>query len=259
MSDTNEEQGDDARNDAVAPREPVFNLPPVVIGFILLCTAVYLISAYVLTEKQYFTLLADAAFIPIRYSGQFDLDLTAFTSPLTYSLLHGSAAHLLVNMIWLAAFGSPLANRIGTLRFVLFWAVTSLGAVALHYALHSLDQAPLIGASGAISGMMGAAARFGFSIDRRRGGAAFSGAPLPVLVCLRSRTVVAFLAIWMLINLATGLLDFTPGVDDQIAWEAHIGGFAAGFFGIDYFDRREKKSSLHVDTADEFDGENRAG
>ena len=47
----------------------------------------------------------------------------------------------------------------------------------------------------------------------------------------------------MLINLVTGLVGFAPGVDDQIAWEAHIGGFLAGFLGIDWFDRRETKES----------------
>jgi membrane associated rhomboid family serine protease len=108
-------------------------------------------------------------------------------------------------MIWLAAFGSPLANAWAG-AVPVFWAFTSLAAVALHYVLHMLDQAPLIGASGAISGMMGAAARFGFRIDRSHGRAAFAGAPLPIAVCLRSRAVVTFLAIWMVINLVTGLI-----------------------------------------------------
>ena len=119
-----------------------------------------------LDADQDFELLVYAAFIPIRYSGQFPLDLYAFTSPVTYSLLHGGWAHLAINMIWLAAFGSPLANRLGAARFVLFWVATSIAAAALHYVLHMTDQSPLVGASGAISGMMGAAARFGFRIDR---------------------------------------------------------------------------------------------
>lgn len=232
-------------------REPVFNLPPVVLFLIGTCVLVFIIQAYVLTQDQYLSLLVNAAFIPIRYSGQFDLDITAFTSLFTYAFLHGSVAHLAINMIWLAAFGSPLANRLGALRFLMFWAVTSLCAVALHYVLHRMDQAPLVGASGAISGMMGAAARFGFRIDRSHGKAAFSGEPLPVAVCLRSRAVVAFLAIWMLINLLTGLISFAPGIDDQIAWEAHIGGFLAGFFGIGQFDRKERKELPPLDPPDE--------
>jgi membrane associated rhomboid family serine protease len=255
MNESPQHPSDAAREDT--RREPVFNLPPVVLFLIGACVLVYVIGTYVLSDGQYLFLLVNAAFIPIRYSGQFDLDVTAFTSPLTYAFLHGSVAHLAINMIWLAAFGSPLANRLGAPRFLLFWAVTSVAAVALHYVLHRLDQAPLVGASGAISGMMGAAARFGFRIDRSHGGAAFSGAPLPVSVCLRSRSVVTFLSIWMLVNLLTGLVSFTPGIDDRIAWEAHIGGFLAGFFGIDWMDRRDAKPLPPLDPPDEESGPDR--
>ena len=251
MSDPQEQRSDQARESDIAPYEPVFNLPPVVLCLIGVCVLVHVVDTYFLTENQYFFLLANAAFIPIRYSGQFDLDVTAFTSSFTYAFLHGSIAHLAINMIWLAAFGSPLANRLGTLRFLVFWGLTSVCAVALHYVLHMLDQSPLIGASGAISGMMGAAARFGFKIDRSHGRGAFSGAPLPIAVCLRSRTVVTFLAIWMLVNLLTGLVSFAPGLDDQIAWEAHIGGFLAGFLGIDWVDKQRTKKLPPPDEPEE--------
>jgi membrane associated rhomboid family serine protease len=235
------ERRDEQPAETRRPRpEPVFNLPPVVVALIGICVAVHLVSTLVLDHDQFVDLLLYAAFIPIRYSGQFDLDVAAFTSPFTYAFLHGSFAHLGINMIWLAAFGSPLANRLGSLRFLAFWVLTSLAAVALHYVLHMLDQAPLIGASGAISGMMGAAARFGFRIDRSLGRGAFRGQPLPVLECLRSRGVVTFLAIWMIVNLVTGLIGFAPGFDDRIAWEAHIGGFLAGFLGIDWFTRERR-------------------
>jgi membrane associated rhomboid family serine protease len=253
MNDQPDEQSDPARDDGIARRrEPAFNLPPVVLCLIGICVLVYAVGAYVLSAEQYIRLLEYGAFIPIRYSGQFDVDLSALTSPFTYAFLHGSIPHLAVNMIWLAAFGSPLANRMGTLRFLAFWALTSVAAVALHYVLHRFDQSPLVGASGAISGMMGAAARFGFRIDRSHGKAAFYGAPLPIAVCLRSRAVVTFLSIWMLINLLTGLVSFAPGIDDQIAWEAHIGGFLAGFFGIDWIDGKVKKDLPPLDPPDDL-------
>lgn len=218
-----------------ARREPILNLPAVVVVALGICVAVHLVRVYLLDMDQDIALLVRAAFIPIRYTGAFDLDFYAFSSPFTYAFLHGGWAHLAINMVWLAAFGSPLANRLGALRFVLFWAVTGLAAAALHFAVHPYDQAPLVGASGAISGMMGAAARFGFRMDRREGRAAFRGAPLPISEVVRSRGVMTFLAIWMVVNLVTGLVGFAPGVDDQIAWEAHVGGFLAGFFGIRFF------------------------
>lgn len=222
-----------------APRsEPVFNLPPAVLGVIGICVFVHLIRVYVLTDDQDMALLVRAAFVPIRYSGQYDLDFYAFSSPFTYAFLHGGFAHLGINMLWLAAFGSPLANRMGSLRFALFFAVTSLASAGLFWVIHPLGQAPLVGASGAISGMMAAATRFGFNIDRSSGRAAFAGAPLALADVLRSRNVMYFLALWMVINLVTGYVGLAPGISGQIAWEAHIGGFLAGFFGLRLFDRR---------------------
>lgn len=231
---------DDSRIDDTAPerREPVFNLPAIVIAIIGICAAVHVTRVYLLTPDQDVWVLIRAAFIPIRYSGQFDLEIYAFTSPITYAFLHGDFIHLAVNMVWLAAFGSPLANRLGVLRFSLFFAVTSIAAAGLFYVLHPLGQAPLVGASGAISGMMGAAARFSFQIDRSHGKPAFAGAPLPIRDVFRSRTAMTFLGVWMVVNLVTGVVGFVPGMDSQIAWEAHIGGFLAGFLGIRLFDRK---------------------
>lgn len=217
-------------------REPVFNMPAVVIALIAACTALHLVRAYLLSDAQDWWLILRFAFIPLRYSGDYLLDAYAFIAPVSYSLLHGSLAHLAVNMIWLAAFGSPLAVRLGTARFVLFWIVTSLAAVALHYALHAYDAAPLVGASGAISGMMGAAARFGFRVDRRSGRAGFDGPLLSIPAVFASRAAVSFLAVWMGVNLLMGLGFASPDGAAQIAWEAHIGGFLAGFFCIRLFD-----------------------
>ena len=217
-------------------REPVFNMPDVVVAIMALCIGIHLVRTYLLSPEQDFELLVRAAFVPIRYSGEYALDIYAFTSPLTYALLHGSFIHLAVNMVWMAAFGSPLANRLGMLRFVIFFAVTGLAAVLAFYLVHPLGQAPLVGASGAISGMMGAAARFAFRIDRRSGKGAFAGDPLPMREIVRSRAVITFLAVWMLTNLATGLVGMVPGEESQIAWEAHIGGFLAGFFGLRLFE-----------------------
>lgn len=219
------------------PREPLFNIAPVVIWLIGICVVVHLARVYWLDPQQDFLLLVHAAFIPVRYSGEYAFEIDWLTSPITYAFLHGSVAHLGLNMIWLAAFGSPLAGRLGTWPFLLFWVVTGLAAAGLHFVLHPLDPAPLIGASGAISGMMGAAARFGFRIDRSKGHAAFGGPVLPVAAVFRSRGAVTFLGVWFAVNLVTGLVGLAPGAGDQIAWEAHIGGFLAGFFGVTFLVR----------------------
>jgi membrane associated rhomboid family serine protease len=218
-------------------REPMFNMPAVVLAIIGLCVAVYLAQTYVLNRDQQLTLLYNAAFIPVLYTGEYGFDAFILSRPFTYTFLHGSLAHVAVNMVWLAAFGPPLANRFGAVRFALFFAATGLAAAALFWVIHPYMEVPLVGASGAISGMMGAAARFGFRIDRSRGQAAFAGVPLPFKEVFRSRSVVTFLAVWMIINLATGLVGLGAGGGEQIAWEAHIGGFVVGFFALRLFDR----------------------
>lgn len=215
-------------------REPVFNLAPMVVAFIALCVGIHAVRALLLDVEQDLWLIVRFAFIPLRYSGDYLLDLYAFVSPLSYSLLHGGFGHLAVNMVWLAAFGSPLALRIGATRLILFWCATALGAVALHFALYADSATPLVGASGAISGMMGAAARFGFRVDRRARVPAFAGAILSIAQVLRSRTVLIFLGVWMVVNVVAGI---GLGGDSQIAWEAHIGGFVVGFLAVRLFDR----------------------
>ena len=98
--------------------------------------------------------------------------------------------------------------------------------------------------------MMGAAARFGFQIDRSSGRPAFAGRPMPIAcgVSIAHRPSPSS-AVWMVVNLVTGLIGFAPGVDDAIAWEAHIGGFLAGFLCIDWFDRSHRgEQRRHVRT-----------
>jgi membrane associated rhomboid family serine protease len=241
MTSTNEDAptGGNAPDADVPPpprREPVFNLPGIVVLLIALCAVIHAVRVTMFDVDWEVWLLIRFSFIPILFPSGYDPAVFALVAPWSYAFLHGGVAHLVVNMIWLAAFGSPLANRFGTGRFLLFWLVTSLAAIGLHYALHAFDNVPVVGASGAISGMMGAAARFAFRIDRSAGKPAFAGAVQSIPMVLRSRATVTFLVVWFVINLAMGLWPEIAGVDGGIAWEAHIGGFLAGFFLVRLFD-----------------------
>lgn len=243
MIDHNESPGiDEPSDDRSGPggtetRERAFNMPGIIVAVIAACVAIHLLRVYVLTVDQNINVIVAGAFVPIRYTGGYELDVFALTSLVTYSFLHGDWTHIAVNMIWLAAFGSPLATRLGVWRFAAFWIVASIAAAGLHFLLHPYDEAPLVGASGAISGMMGAAARFAFRVDRSGSLPSFAGEPLPIGHALRQRGVLIFLGVWMATNLVTGLFSLTPNLDSRIAWEAHIGGFLVGFFGIALFDR----------------------
>ncbi len=225
-------------------REPLLFLPKSVTLFLGLCAGLYVLQNFVFTPDMNLLILLNGAFIPARYSSSMPMPGSGFsliTSPVTYSLMHGSFAHLAVNMIWLAAFGAPLAERIGTKRFVLFWAFTAISAALLHYVLHASSGLPLVGASGSISGMMGAAARFGFRTEATAGARVLSGEQLSLGEAAANRTVLTFVGVWMLVNFISGI-GSTGGSNNSagIAWEAHIGGFLAGFLAVSLFDRASR-------------------
>lgn len=221
--------------------EPVFNLPRVVVIALGLLWAIHLIRVGLLGRIQDLGLLLETAFIPLRYAVPLTDQSPAWLwSPVTYSLLHGSFAHIIVNSLWLVAFGSIVARRIGTTRFVLFWVASAVAAVALHLALHWGDDVPVIGASGVVSGLMGAAARFAFPQSGRfRREKAHFLPRLSVVESLSNRTVLVYVGLWFGINaLAAFGFGSDPSGTTQIAWEAHIGGFLFGFLGFAFFDRR---------------------
>lgn len=224
------------------PREPIFNIPAVITGLIGLCALIFFAQNYLIAEQRSFIFMLNFAFIPARFTyGAGFSDPAAWLTMISYSFMHGSFAHLAVNMIWLAAFGSPLAGRIGASRLLIFWALTAVVAVLTHYAIYPTSNVPLVGASGAISGMMGAAARYGFRRVPTHSGnkniSAFAGPLLPILTTLTYRPVLAFVGIWFVINILTGIYSGNEAGLASVAWEAHIGGFVAGFFGIALFDR----------------------
>ena len=228
-----------------AAREPVFFLPGAIIAAMALCAGLYALEAYILPERLDAQFLGFMAFVPARFESFSALSvLEFFRAAVTCSLLHAGFAHLAVNMIWLAAFGAPLAQRLGAWRFGAFWIFTAICSTALHFVTHLGDASPLVGASGVVSACMGAAARFGFGISGGRSARAFAGAPLTMSEAARSRSVVTFILVWALVNFiaGAGVLDMGQG-SASIAWQAHIGGFLAGFFGLRLFDPKSSPQS----------------
>ncbi len=153
-------------------------------------------------------------------------------SAVTYAFLHGSWMHVLLNVFWLAAFGTPVARRLGTARFLIFCAATAVGGSMAHWVTHLQDVVPMIGASGVVSGAMGAAAWFAFSSGRGGGLIDPSARFRPrqtLSSLLRNRQVLVFFGIWFALNVLIGVSAAPLGLTDGgIAWIAHIGGFLAG-------------------------------
>ncbi|WP_313616771.1 rhomboid family intramembrane serine protease [Agrobacterium sp.] len=225
---------------AERPSEPVFNLPGLLLITLGLLAVVYLVGEYLLSGDGYAWYLFTFGFIPMRYVVPFsEQGYEWLWTPITYSLMHGSTAHIVFNGLWLAAFGTPVMRRIGAGRFILFWCLSAAVSAFGHAALNWQDITVLIGASGVVSALMGAACRFAFPPS----GAGYNpslGHLYPrqsIVAALRNRTVVIFTAMWLLGNIlvAVGVPIFGD-VAGAIAWDAHIFGFLFGFLLFDLFD-----------------------
>lgn len=227
-------------------REPVFNIPRAVLFLIVLMTAIQAIRSLLPSEASFIVLLS-LAFIPARYSGEAMLlpggYLACVTSFVTYMLVHGGWLHLLVNMLWMLAFGSAVARRIGSARFIYFSTAAGVAGALTHLAFHFGDQAPVVGASAAISGQMAAALRFIFRLGRSRTGMPYDAITAPLASLRDTLTdprIILFFIIWVVLNVAFGLSSLPiAGMPAQgsIAWEAHIGGFLFGLLFFGFFDR----------------------
>jgi membrane associated rhomboid family serine protease len=231
-------------------REPLFNIPPVIVGVLVVLAIIHAVRTYLLTVEQDMELLLAFAFIPARYDtsavldgalpGGFGAELWTFVS---YSLIHADWTHFGVNAVWLLPFGSAVARRFGALRFLAFFAVTAAAGAALHLATHAGQEVPVIGASAAISGTMAAAMRFAFQRGgplgfwRQSDAAAYRVPAIPLVGVLRDPRVLVFLAVWFGINILFGLGSLSiTGRDQVVAWQAHIGGFLAGLLLFSWFD-----------------------
>ncbi|MBB3947590.1 membrane associated rhomboid family serine protease [Rhizobium skierniewicense] len=241
--DTGPSETDEVHQPAPPQKTPVFNLPGVLVAILGVLIAVHVISTYLLSEDAYGWFLYTFGFIPLRYAVPLSQQgLEWLWTPITYSFLHGGIEHILFNGLWLMAFGAPVLRRIGTLRFILLWCVSSAVAAFGHAFLNWGDVTVLIGASGVVSALMGAACRFAFPANGGRYHPAI-GHRLPrqgIVEALTNRTVLIFTLMWLFGNvlIAVGIPLFGD-VGGEVAWDAHIFGFLLGFLFFALFDRKD--------------------
>jgi membrane associated rhomboid family serine protease len=225
-------------------RQPIFNVPGVVLGLLVSFAAVHLLR-WALPAEDGAWLTAALAFIPARETGLAD-DLpggriAAVTSFITHQFVHGDLAHLGINSAWLLAFGTPVARRTDAARFVVFFLLAGTAGALLYLAVNGAVVILVVGASGAISGLMGAAFRFLFRSLGDGGPMGLARASstqlMPLAETLQDRRILMAIAGWTLINvlLAWGAAGLTEAAG--IAWEAHLGGFYAGLLLYGFFDR----------------------
>ncbi|MDX2046600.1 MAG: rhomboid family intramembrane serine protease [Chitinophagaceae bacterium] len=156
--------------------------------------------------------------------------LPVYFTLITSMFMHGGWAHILGNMLYLWIFGDNIENRLGHIRYLVFYIVCGILASLSHvfstYMLHQNSLVPSLGASGAISGVLGA---YILLFPNRRVHAY-------LLWFLISIPAILALGLWILFQVISGLGMLGGGDSGGVAYAAHIGGFLAGLLLIKFFD-----------------------
>lgn len=214
------------------PAQPALRAPPSVLVLIALLVAAH--AARVLPSEAFADrIFNDYALNPAVYLAQYPgVMLDRLIMPFSHIFLHADWTHLAVNSVWLLAFGPVIARRFGGPAFFLFFLLCGLAGAIVFVAFDWGVAIGAIGASGAVSGLMGGAIRM---IDIRR--PYLNGATLP-LEPLFSRQVLTFSAVWLALNFAVGVIGLGAwGAIQVIAWQDHMGGYFAGLLLAGPFDR----------------------
>ncbi|MDP1699680.1 MAG: rhomboid family intramembrane serine protease [Aestuariivirga sp.] len=228
-------------------REPFFRSPKVVLILIAVLVGVHVAISLAGDDWRVWSLYA-FSFIPARISGGVPFPAiwgSQVWSFVTYGLFHADMMHLFFNSLWLLVFGSVVARRLGALKFLVLACVsTIMGAVAT-LLTHWGEMAIVIGASGAVSGLMAAAIPLMYGVGLRLGDTyrmdIATVRPLRPLEILTNRRAFIFTLIWIAVTLFSGASGWTGASfmeEGRIAWEAHLGGFVAGLFAFYWLDRR---------------------
>jgi membrane associated rhomboid family serine protease len=156
-------------------------------------------------------------------------------TPFTSMFLHGGWGHLLGNLMFFWVFGNNVEDSMGRLRFLVFYLLCGLAAAAAHILVQPSSPLPTVGASGAISGILGA---YLVLYPKIRVNMLFIFVIFFKVIAIPAWVVLVFWFLWQVI---TGLPELTavrPDVSGGVAVWAHIGGFVAGMLLIKLFENR---------------------
>ncbi len=159
--------------------------------------------------------IVEWSFIPARF---LENPLGQIPTLFTSMFMHAGWLHLLGNMLYLWIFGDNIEDRLGHVRFIIFYLICGLVATSSHLLFNLNSPIPSLGASGAIAGVLGAYIVM------------FPGARVRVLLGLFIIPLPAFVVIggWIFLQLFYGVGSLTGATGTSIAYMAHIGGFFAG-------------------------------
>ncbi len=206
-----------------------------------------LISANVLVFLFEVSLGTDSLNILIQRFGMVPIRLlenlsTEWGTIFTSMFLHGSWLHLLSNMLALYIFGDNIEDRLGSLRYLLFYFLGGMAAAALHILTNAGSSLPTVGASGAIAAVLGA-----YLILYPRARVA-TLVPIFFFIQIIQIPAVLYLGFWFFSQLLNGTAQIAANTFQSggVAWWAHIGGFIAGIMLILLFSPPTKPKKRSV-------------
>jgi membrane associated rhomboid family serine protease len=189
--------------------------------------------------------------VPLKVSHFFDIPgLTvgdAFAPFFTSMFLHAGWLHVIGNMWYLWIFGDNVEDRVGRVRFFLLYIFCGLTAAVTHVLFNSRSGMPVVGASGAVAGVLGA---YLYCFPRAR---ILTLVPIFIFLTIIEIPAFFFLIFWFILQFLSGTMSIAAGVSDGggVAWWAHVGGFIMGILMIRRMRRcprsRQKRYAVHFD------------
>ena len=177
--------------------------------------------------------------VPARYAFPDWADFAGFPAMgvlpfFSYMFLHSGWWHVVMNMWMLWIFADNIEDVMGPLRFLAFYLLCGLAALLLHMAFNLTESSPIIGASGAVAGVMGA------YVTLYPRGKVLTFIPIIIIPYIVRLPAWLFLGFWFATQVFAGLFEQLGAPVQGIAWWAHVGGFLAGMFLVRLFMRPER-------------------
>lgn len=210
---------------------PTSKIPTITIIIIIVNCFIYYYQTYITVDGMGF--IYSYGLIPFEISQRIDL-VPYGPSPIfltigTSMFMHGSLVHLLGNMLYLWIFGNNVEDYLGKYKFIVFYFLSGIFAAFMQILISPYSKVPMIGASGAVAGVLGA--YFILFPKSRITTLVFFG----FFIRLIKMPALFVLGLWIIFQLFYGFSNLSSqGANAGVAWFAHIGGFIGGILIINF-------------------------
>jgi len=209
-----------------------------IINYLLIVVNIFVFLSELTLGKHLGQFVAQFGVIPLRFVEDIHMhrfDIGTFLPFGSSMFLHGGWMHLLGNMLFLYIFGDNVEDQFGHVPYVLFYFVAGFVAAGTQVYISPHSAVPMVGASGAIAGVLGAYVCM-FPTAK-------VSTLVPIFIFLQIVELPAFLFLgfWFLVQILSGLMALGIGADaGGVAWWAHIGGFAVGIVSFSFLRKKRR-------------------